>query len=50
MSEIDCLDCDTDWIDLDVLEHEATPNRRMILGIYLHVTGVVTVGYRLRSG
>jgi transposase-like protein len=40
MPEIDHLDGDSDWIDLEFVEREATPSDVMELGIQLHVAGL----------
>ena len=40
MLETDRFSGDTDWIDLDFLEREATPKSAMKLGIQLHLAGL----------
>ncbi len=40
MPEIDRLNSDSDWIELDFVEREETPRELMELGIYLHMAGL----------
>lgn len=49
MPELDRLSVATDWIKLEFLVREATPEAAMKKGIQLHLVGVV-VGYRPRVG
>ena len=40
MAEITCLSGRSDWIELDFVERERTPNELMKLGIQLHLAGL----------
>ena len=40
MSEIDRLSGSTDWIDLDFVQRERTPERVIEVGIQLHLAGL----------
>ena len=40
MPEIDRLSGSTDWIDLEVVQRERTPERITEVGIQLHLTGL----------
>ena len=40
MSEIDRLSGSTDWIDLDFVQRERTPERIVEVGIQLHLAGL----------
>ena len=40
MAEIARLSDSSDWIDLDFVERERTPERAMKLGIQMHVAGL----------
>jgi putative transposase len=40
MAEIARLSGSSDWIDLDFVERERTPERAMKLGIQMHVAGL----------
>jgi len=37
MHEIDCLSVSTDWIDLNIVERERTPERIIEVGIQLYL-------------
>ncbi|MBP1986020.1 IS6 family transposase [Halolamina salifodinae] len=40
MAEIDCLDSSFEWIDLDFVERERTPQFAIQVGIQLHIAGL----------
>ena len=40
MDEVNCLSDSTDWIDLDFVERERTPERIIKVGIQLHLAGL----------
>jgi hypothetical protein len=40
MSEIDRLNGDSDWIDLEFVERERTPEEIVEMGIQLHLAGL----------
>lgn len=40
MFDLDRLSGDSDWIELEFLEREATPEPAMELGIHLHLAGL----------
>jgi hypothetical protein len=40
MPEIACLSGNNDWIDLDFVERERTPEPAMKLGIQIHLAGL----------